>query len=74
MGALKGKTVRQKYIQVRDYILPTPLSISQKHKQITLWDDVRKVNTIPFFLSISKQLYLLNVEFIEVHKADHFMM
>ena len=33
-----------------------------------------KANNITFFISISKHLYLHTVEFIEVKKADIFMM
>ena len=53
---LKGKTMRQKHIQVRDYILHTPLLISQKFNHINLCADVMKVSTVLFFLSISKNL------------------
>ena len=65
LGSLKGKTARQKPIQVRESILPIPLSISQKHKQITLCADAMKVKNITFLLSISKHVYFRNVEFIE---------
>ena len=74
LGFLKVKTMRQKPIQVRDSIIPKPLYISPKYKQIALCDDVINFNTIAFFLSIYKHLYFRNDEFLEVQKADNFMM
>ena len=74
LGSLKGKNLRQQPIQVRDSVLPIPLSISQKYKHINLCADVMKVNNNNFFLSIYKHLYLHTVEFIEGQKANHFMM
>ena len=56
LGSLKGKTTIQKPIQLRESILPTPFSISQKYKQITICADATKVKTIPFLLYISKHL------------------
>ena len=72
--SLKGKTAIKKPTQVRDYVIPIPLSIFQKYRQITLCADAMKVKNIPFFLSISKHLYFRNVEFVEGKKADNFMI
>ena len=74
LSSLKGKTMRKKPIQVCDSILTIPISIYNKYKHITLCADVMKVNTIHFFLYISKRQYFFTFEFIEEQKADHFMM
>ena len=44
--SLKVKTVIQQPIQLRDSVLPMPLLIFHKYKQITLCVDVMKVNTV----------------------------
>ena len=63
LGYLKVITARQKPIQVWDSSPLITLLIYQKYKQITLCADFMKVSSIFFFISISKHLYFLTIEF-----------
>ena len=57
IGSVMGKTVRKKSIPVRTHIVPLPLGIKEKYREVTTCADVMKINGIPFFVSTSNDLY-----------------
>ena len=56
LGYLKGKTLKQQPIQVREYMLRIHISVYHKYKQINICYNVMKFNSINFFLSVYKHL------------------
>jgi hypothetical protein len=56
IAALKGKTTRSKSIQVaRDYV-KLPMELLKLHKEVILTTDIFFVNTITFFLTLSRKI------------------
>ena len=54
LGTLKGKTTRKKPIPVRQDIISIPRNIKIAHRDVVIAADVMFVNTIPFFVTISR--------------------
>ena len=56
LGALKGKTTRQKSPQIRMENNSIPMQVMQQYKDVTLSADVMKVTGIPFLMTISRHI------------------
>lgn len=65
IGALKGKTTRQKTGHVTGTIDPVPPDILHRHKDVTLALDIMFVNMIPFFVTISRDIRYATVGVLE---------
>ena len=52
--ALKGKTKRKKKISVAEDLIQVPKEIIKLHKDTIMTADILFVNTIPFFLTLSR--------------------
>jgi hypothetical protein len=61
IAALKGKTVRKHPEPVKFETVPIPKEIRELHKEVTLAIDIFFVNTIPFFVTLSRSLYFTTV-------------
>jgi Zinc knuckle len=64
IGSLKGKTVRQSPNPVNVSITDIPSTIMDRYRDVTLAGDIMFVNTIPFFVSISRDLKFATAEMI----------
>jgi hypothetical protein len=56
IGALKGKTVRQKPVAVTGITSPLPPGILEKYRVVTLAFDIMFVNKIAFLVTISRNI------------------
>ena len=54
LGTLKGMTTRKKSLQVCQDIIDIPRSIKKTHRDIVIVAKVMFVNTIQFFVTISR--------------------
>ena len=73
IGSVTGKTVRKKSIPVRTHIVPLPLGIKEKYREVTTCADVMKISGIPLFLSISKDLYFRTIGYCENQIASTYL-
>jgi hypothetical protein len=56
LGSLKGKTTRSGTSHVRDTPTTLPVQIMSRYKDVTVAGDIMYVNTIPFFMSVSRHI------------------
>ncbi len=61
VAGLKGKTVRKKPKPVKTETVHIPKEIHELHKEVTLTIDIFFVNSIPFFVTLSRVLYFTTV-------------
>ncbi|VEU38525.1 unnamed protein product [Pseudo-nitzschia multistriata] len=67
---LKGKTVRRSEPHVRVNITPLPQGIAAKYRKVTLGADIMYVNSIRFFITISRHIQFGTVAMITNAKAS----
>jgi len=65
---LQGKTVRSPSQSVRVNVLPIPVVIMERHRDVTLGVDIMKVNKIPFLVTISRSIRFGTVELLANQK------
>ena len=73
IGLVTVKTVRKKSIPVRTHIVPLPLRIKDKYREVTNCAEVMKINGIPFFVFIPKDLYFRTIEYCENQRASTYL-
>lgn len=73
LGSLKGKTVRQSGDQVRPEYEKIPISIMERHQDVTLCIDLMCVNKIPFLVTTSKRIKFGTVEALPSRKNKVIM-
>ena len=56
LGSLKGKTTRRGTEHVDTTLIPIPIDIVKRYRNITLCVDVMKVNKIPFLVTVSRNI------------------
>ena len=69
-GAIRGKTVRQKPSRVRPTYVQIPLQLYEKLRDVTLTADVMFVNSLPFFITVSRRIKLITVQFLPSRTAE----
>ena len=69
-GSLKGKTIRRKPGKVRPEYVSIPRAFYERIKNVTLAADVMFVNGLPFFVTLSRDIKLVSVEFLPSRTAD----
>ena len=57
LGAVKGKTTRQRPNPIDDHSIEIPEELLSLHKEITIYIDGVKFNSLPFLTSISHDIY-----------------
>ena len=62
--SLKGKTTHSKSKHVPNNKVIIPPSILDRHQNVTICIDIMKVNRIPFFISIARNIQFISAEFI----------
>ena len=62
--SLKGKTARKKGIRVYSSRVTIPPNILTRYQAVTLCIDIMKVNQLPFFVTVSRNLDMTTGEFI----------
>jgi hypothetical protein len=56
LAALKGKTARKRSDHVAIRPVALPAALAERYKEVTIAIDVMKVNGIPFFMSVSRNI------------------
>ena len=69
VGSLKGKTVRKAPNQVRPTMGSIPHEIMERYKDITLCADIMFVNSIPFLITMSRNIKFITAEMLSDRKA-----
>jgi hypothetical protein len=69
-GAIRGKTVRQRPSRVRPEFVTIPQELYERVHDVVLAADVMFVNGLPFFVSLSRGIKLLTVEFTPSRTID----
>jgi hypothetical protein len=69
-GSLKGKTVRQRPGKVRPEYRSIPRDLYERIKNVTLTADVMFVNGLPFFVTMSRDIKIVSVEFLPSRTAE----
>jgi hypothetical protein len=69
-GSLKGKTVRRRPGRVRPEYVSIPRALYERIKNVTLTADVMFVNGLPFFVTLSRDIKLVSIEFLPSRTAD----
>ena len=64
VSSLKGKTARTHSEQVRVQVLPIPVVIMERCRNVTLGVDIMKINKIPFLVTISRSMRFGTVELL----------
>jgi hypothetical protein len=64
LGSLKGKTTWLGMSHVRTTPTTLPMQIMSRYKDVTAAGDIIHVNTIPFFMSVSRHIKLGTAEMI----------
>jgi hypothetical protein len=72
-GAIRGKTVRKKPSRVRPDLIRLPQQLYERLKIVTLAADVMFVNGLPFFITKSRGIKLITVQFLPSHTADRLV-
>jgi hypothetical protein len=62
-GAIRGKTVRERPSRVRLEFVTIPQELYERVRDVVLAADVMFVNGLPFFVSLSRGIKLLTIEF-----------
>ena len=70
VGSLKGKTVRRKGGHVEVNHAPIPLPIMERYHDVTLGVDVMYVNSIPFLVTVSRNIQFGTVEALKSTKME----
>jgi hypothetical protein len=69
LGSLKGKTTRSGTSHVRSAPTNLPIQIMSRYKDVTVAGDIMYVNTIPFFMSVSRHIKFGTAEMITSETA-----
>ena len=64
LPTLKGKTVRQQSDAVVSDYVHVPPEIKQLNKRVTLGADVMFVDSVPFFITVSRGIKFITVEYV----------
>ena len=64
LGGLKVKTPRQKTPHIRGLILPIPITILDRYKEVTIAWDIMFINGICFINTISRHIKFMTAEHI----------
>ncbi len=67
LGAVRGKTVRQRPSAVRPEYVNVPRDLYERIKNVTVTADVMFVNGLPFLVTLSRDIKLGSVEFLPSH-------
>ena len=70
MGCLKGNIPRQKYPHTRGEILPLPITILERYKNVTLTGYIMFINGIQFINTISRLVKFMTEEHITNAEAS----
>ena len=71
VGTLKGKTTHSKPHRVKPIIVDLPPEIQERYERVTMSADIMFVNSIPFFMSISKHIKFGTAGFLPNRKDNH---
>ena len=63
-GAVRGKTTRRKPSRVRPTYVTIPMQLYEKLRDVTLAADVMFVNGLPFFITLSRGIKLITIQFL----------
>ena len=69
-GAIRGKSVRQKPSRVRPLFVKIPTQLYEKLRDVTLAADVMFVNSLPFFVTVSRGIKMITVQFLPSRTAS----
>ena len=69
-GAIRGRSVRQRPHRVRPTFVQIPVQLYEKLRDVTLTADVMFCNGLPFFVSISRDIKLITVQFLPSRTAE----
>jgi hypothetical protein len=69
LGSLKGKTTQSGTSHVRTTLTTLPIQILRRYKDVTVAGDIMYVNTIPFFMSVSRHIKFGAAEMITSEMA-----
>jgi hypothetical protein len=69
-GGLRGKTVRKRPEPVRPEFITIPMELYEKVINVTLTADIMFVNGLPFFITQSRGIRLLTIEFLPSRTAE----
>jgi hypothetical protein len=69
-GSLKGKTVRRRPGKVRPEYISIPRDLYERIINVTLTADVMFVNGLPFFVTQSRDIKMVSVEFLPSRTAE----
>lgn len=64
IGALKGKTVRRRAVNVDLRLSAPPVEIMRRNRDVTMCFDIMHLNRIPFLVSISRNIKFCTAETI----------
>jgi hypothetical protein len=73
IAALKGKTTRKKPIPVADSVMRVPTELLRLHKDVFLTCDIFFVNTIPFFISLSRRICFTGTSHLKDRSVEEVM-
>ena len=69
-GAIRGKSVRQRPSRVRPSFVQIPVQLYEKLRDVTLAADVMFVNSLPFFVTVSRSIKMVTVQFLPSRTAE----
>ena len=69
IGGIRGKTVRKRAEKVRPEYVNIPRELYEQLKEVTLCADVMFVNGLPFFVTLSRHIKLVTIEFLPSRTA-----
>jgi len=69
-GAIRGKTVRQRPSRVRPELIVLPQQMYEKLRDVVLTADVMFVNGLPHFVTLSRGIKLITIEFLPSRTAE----
>jgi hypothetical protein len=73
IAALKGKTTRKNPIPVADSVMRVPTELLRLHKDVFLTCDIFFVNTIPFFISLSRRICFTGTSHLKDRSVEEVM-
>ena len=73
-GAIRGKTVRQRPSRVRPELIVLPQQMYEKLRDVILTADVMFVNGWPNFVTLSRGIKLITIEFLPSRTADQLLI
>jgi hypothetical protein len=69
-GAIRGKTVRKRPHRVRPELITIPQELYERTRDVILTADVMFVDGLPFFVTLSRGIKLVTLEFLPSRTTD----